>query len=101
SLDSQDVGLPASLDGEVTELWSGRPVPTRKIREQSDAARGVAPGSTALEVVIPRHGAVLLAVRWERTAGVVSRAPPEAAHGSRDGGPQLVPPALRSRGRND
>src|SRR5699024_8467908 len=35
SLDSQDVGLPASLDGEVTELWSGRPVPTRKIREQS------------------------------------------------------------------
>ena len=63
SLDSQDVGLPASLDGEVTELWSGRPVPTRKIREQSDAARGVAPGSTALDVVIPRHGAVLLAVR--------------------------------------
>ena len=60
SLDSQDVGLPAAPGGEVTELWSGRPVPTREIREQSDAARGVAPGSTALDLVIPRHGAVLL-----------------------------------------
>src|SRR5699024_4793501 len=37
----------------------------------------------------------------ERSAGVVSRAPPESAHCSRDGGPQLVHHALRSRGRID
>lgn len=60
SLDSQDVGLPAALDGEVTELWSGQTVPVRPIAEQSDAARGVAPGSSAIDVVIPAHGAVLL-----------------------------------------
>ncbi|HLS32121.1 MAG TPA: alpha-galactosidase, partial [Brevibacterium sp.] len=60
ALDSQNVGLPAALEGEVTELWSGRAVPMRPVAEQSDAARGVAPGSTALDVVIPRHGAVLL-----------------------------------------
>ncbi|GAA4518845.1 MULTISPECIES: glycoside hydrolase family 27 protein [Brachybacterium] len=60
SLDSQDVGLPAALVGEVTELWSGELVPVRAVSVQSDAARGVAPGSSAIDVVIPRHGAVLL-----------------------------------------
>ncbi|MGO1685529.1 MAG: glycoside hydrolase family 27 protein [Brachybacterium sp.] len=60
SLDSQDVGLPATLDGEITELWSGAPIPVRVVIVQSDAARGVAPGSTAIDVRIPRHGAVLL-----------------------------------------
>jgi hypothetical protein len=65
ALDSQDVGLPAALDGEVTELWSGRAVPTRPVAEQSDAARGVAPGSTAIDLRIPRHGAVLLRHRSE------------------------------------
>ena len=60
SLDSQDVGLPAALDGEITELWSGEAVPVRAVSVQSDAARGVAPGSSAIDVVIPRHGAVLL-----------------------------------------
>ncbi len=60
ALDSQDVGLPAVLDGEVTELWSGTAVSTRPVAVQSDAARGVAPGSTAIDVRIPRHGAVLL-----------------------------------------
>ncbi|ATG53608.1 alpha-galactosidase [Brachybacterium ginsengisoli] len=63
ALDSQDVGLPARLDGGVTELWSGASVPTGPVAVQSDAARGVAPGSTAIDVRIPPHGAVLLAVR--------------------------------------
>lgn len=60
SLDSQDVALPAELSGEVRELWSGAPVRTRQVTEQSDAARGVAPGSTAIDVDIAPHGAVLL-----------------------------------------
>jgi len=60
SLDSQDVGLPAPLEGEVTELWSGQSVPVRAVSEQSDAARGVATGSSAIDVVIPPHGALLL-----------------------------------------
>lgn len=60
SLDSQDVGLPAGDLGEGTELWSGEPVPVRAVSLQSDAARGVAPGSSAIDVRIPRHGAVLL-----------------------------------------
>lgn len=60
SLDSQDVGLPAVVEGELTELWSGQAVPVRAVTEQSDAARGVAPGSTAIDLRIPRHGAVLL-----------------------------------------
>ncbi|MGO1354953.1 MAG: alpha-galactosidase, partial [Brachybacterium tyrofermentans] len=60
ALDSQDVGLPAQPDGEVTELWSGSPVTARPVTVQSDDARGVAPGSSALDVVIPAHGALLL-----------------------------------------
>lgn len=60
SLDSQDVGLPAAIDGELVELWSGEAVPARAVTVQSDAARGVAPGSSAIDVRIPRHGAVLL-----------------------------------------
>ena len=60
SLDSQDVGLPAMPEGEVRELWSGEIVPARAVSVQSDEARGVAPGSSALDVRIPRHGAALL-----------------------------------------
>lgn len=60
SLDSQDVGLPGRGLGEFTELWSGEAVAMREVAEQSDTARGVAPGSTAIDVRIPRHGAVLL-----------------------------------------
>src|SRR5690606_17556745 len=66
ALDSQDVGLPAALDGEVVELWSGEAVGARPVSEQSDAARGVAPGSTAIDLRIPRHGAVLLRYRPPR-----------------------------------
>ena len=66
ALDSQDVGLPAALDGEVVELWSGEAVGARPVSEQSDAARGVAPGSTAIDLRIPRHGAALLRYRPAR-----------------------------------
>ncbi|WP_062947178.1 alpha-galactosidase [Brachybacterium sp. sponge] len=66
ALDSQDVGLPAALDGELVELWSGESVGTRSVSAQSDAARGVAPGSTAIDLRIPRHGAVLLRYRPAR-----------------------------------
>ena len=62
ALDSQDVGLPAALTGEVRELWTGAPVPARPVAVQSDAARGVAPGSTAIDVRIAPRGAVLLRV---------------------------------------
>ena len=66
ALDSQDVGLPAALDGEVVELWSGEAVGARPVSEQSDAARGVTPGSTAIDLRIPRHGAALLRYRPAR-----------------------------------
>ncbi|WP_226831890.1 glycoside hydrolase family 27 protein [Brachybacterium sp. FME24] len=60
ALDAADVGLPSRFEGEVQELWSGTTATTRPITEQSDAARGVSPGSTAIDVVIAPHGAVLL-----------------------------------------
>jgi alpha-galactosidase len=62
TVDAQDVDLPARFDGEVRELWSGAVVPTTRVDEQSDAARGVAPGSTALQLELEPHGAALL--RW-------------------------------------
>ena len=58
ALDAGNVGLP--LDGDVRELWTGAALPTSRVREQSDAARGVAPGSAAVHVVLEPHGAALL-----------------------------------------
>ncbi|MGY5765274.1 glycoside hydrolase family 27 protein [Brachybacterium sp. DNPG3] len=76
SLDSLNVGLPADLGGasadgastggELRELWTGELVPTRAVSVQSNAARGVAPGSTAIDVTIAPHGTVLL--RWTPAA---------------------------------
>nr|WP_255622478.1 glycoside hydrolase family 27 protein [Tessaracoccus sp. OS52] len=60
ALDSRNVGWPAALDGEVLELWTGQEVQTSEVTVQSDAARGVAPGSTAVAVSLQRHGAALL-----------------------------------------
>jgi len=63
ALDAQNLGFPVSggrLRGEVVELWSGQSVPARQVGEQSDAARGVAPGSIALDLELAPHGAVLL-----------------------------------------
>ena len=59
ALDAQALGLPAS-GGEVRELWSGADVPLEPIGVQSDAARGVAPGSSALRLSLEPHGAALL-----------------------------------------
>jgi len=60
ALDSQNVGLPAHLTGLITDLWTGDPVETRPVTVQSNEARGVAPGSTAIYLTIPPHGARLL-----------------------------------------
>ncbi|WP_243229887.1 glycoside hydrolase family 27 protein [Microbacterium sp. CIAB417] len=59
-LDAGNIGFPAS--GVATELWTGREIPLEPIAAQSDAARGVAPGSAALRVALPSHGAALLRI---------------------------------------
>jgi hypothetical protein len=61
-LDAGNLGLPARLDGEVRELWTGADVPRERVTVQSDAARGVAPRSVALRMRLTPHGAALL--RW-------------------------------------
>lgn len=60
SLDAGNVGLPARLEGEVEDVWAGRAVEVAEVAVQSDDARGVAPGSTAIPVTIEAHGTVLL-----------------------------------------
>lgn len=60
ALDSANVGMPAAFAGTVRELWTGEPVATRPVAVQSDDARGVAPGSTAIPVTLAPHGAQLL-----------------------------------------
>lgn len=60
ALDAGNIGFPTTHLGEVREVWSGAVVPTRSVSEQSDSARGVAPGSIAIPVVIEPHGCVLL-----------------------------------------
>lgn len=59
-LDAGNIGFPAS--GAATELWTGRAVPLEPVTQQSDTARGVAPGSAALRVTLPAHGAALLRI---------------------------------------
>jgi hypothetical protein len=46
--------------GEVRELWTGAVVAPEPVAVQSDAARGVAPGSSALRLSLEPHGAALL-----------------------------------------
>ena len=58
-LDTRSLALPEGASA-VTELWTGRTVPTEPVEVQSDAARGVAPGSRALRLDIPAHGAALV-----------------------------------------
>lgn len=67
ALDAENVGVPVGAGGHVRELWTGETVTMRAVAEQSDDARGVAPGSEALDVRIEPHGAVLL--RWEPGRG--------------------------------
>ena len=59
-LDAGNIGFPAS--GVATELWTGREMPLEPVAVQSDAARGVAPGSAAMRVTLPPHGAALLRI---------------------------------------
>lgn len=62
-LDVANLGLSGvGLDGveSLTELWSGETLTTEPMAVQSDAARGVAPGSRAVHVVLPAHGSALL-----------------------------------------
>ncbi len=66
ALDAQALGFPPS-GGEVRELWTGAVVPLEPVTAQSDAARGVAPGSSALRLAFDAHGATLL--RFTPTAG--------------------------------
>jgi hypothetical protein len=63
ALDAGNLGLPVAggeLAGRITELWSGREVIPRRVSVQSDEARGVAPGSVALDLELAAHGAALL-----------------------------------------
>lgn len=60
ALDAANAGLPPHLDGEVRELWTSTRLHPRTVTAQSDAARGVAPGSSALDVILPPHGVALL-----------------------------------------
>jgi hypothetical protein len=46
--------------GALTELWTTRALSTQPVSTQSDAARGVAPGSRALRLDLPAHGAALI-----------------------------------------
>ncbi|MGN8025296.1 glycoside hydrolase family 27 protein [Microbacterium sp. 22242] len=46
--------------GAITELWTSEPLRAEAVTEQSDAARGVAPGSRAVRLALPAHGAALL-----------------------------------------
>ncbi|WP_456283890.1 alpha-galactosidase [Microbacterium sp. JZ101] len=55
ALDAQNVGLPAQLDGELRELWTGA-----EIAADHAAVRGVAHGSTAIRLSLAPHGAALL-----------------------------------------
>jgi alpha-galactosidase len=77
SLDAQNVGLPADLaaragrGGELRELWSGHVLEPRAVTTQSDQARGVAPGSSAIDLVLPAHGAALL--RWTPARRTLTR----------------------------
>lgn len=58
-LDVQNLGFPVA-DCEIHELWTGRKIPAVPVFVQGDEARGVAPGSAAINVHLDRHGAALL-----------------------------------------
>lgn len=61
-VDVRSLALPAG-SGTLTELWSKNPLVTEMVSSQSDAARGVAPGSRALRLDLPAHGAAM--IRWD------------------------------------
>lgn len=59
--DTRSLGLGAT-PAEVVDVWSGAPVIVEAVHEQSDAARGVAPGSSVVRLALEPHGCVLLRV---------------------------------------
>jgi len=61
-VDARNLKFPAE-GGEVRELWSGADVALEPVAVQSDAARGVAPGSAAVRLLLPAHGSALLRYR--------------------------------------
>ena len=44
----------------VVDVWTGAPIPVHGVDEQSNAARGVAPGSSVVRVSLEAHGCALL-----------------------------------------
>lgn len=60
-VDPGNIDLPLS-GGELRELWTGTTSHLRPVAVQSDEARGVAPGSAAVDLRLDAHGAALL--RW-------------------------------------
>jgi len=58
-LDMSSLALPVGATG-VTELWTGRVIKTEPVAVQSNAARGVAPGSRAVRLDLAAHGAALI-----------------------------------------
>lgn len=59
-IDARNVGLPARLEGPVTELWTREPVPAAPAVPGSEQSRGIAEGSIGLTLPLAAHGAALL-----------------------------------------
>ncbi|MGN6219854.1 MAG: glycoside hydrolase family 27 protein [Microbacterium sp.] len=57
--DTRSLGL-GTAPAEVVDVWSGAPMIVEAVHEQSDAARGVAPGSSVVRLALEPHGCVLL-----------------------------------------
>ncbi|MFC8680257.1 alpha-galactosidase [Microbacterium ureisolvens] len=57
--DTRSLGLGHSPDA-VVDVWNAASVPVEAVDEQSDAARGVAPGSSVVRLGLEPHGCVLL-----------------------------------------
>lgn len=60
TVDASAIGFDG--DAPVRELWTGAPVSRAAVAVQSDDARGVAPGSTALRIALEPHASALLAL---------------------------------------
>jgi hypothetical protein len=57
-LDAGDLALSGA--DRITELWTGNELAAEPVSQQSNAARGVAPGSSAIRLALAPHGAALL-----------------------------------------
>jgi hypothetical protein len=57
--DTRSLGLGATPAG-VVDVWDGSSIAVEAVHEQSDAARGVAPGSSVVRLPLEPHGCALL-----------------------------------------